>query len=148
MAVCGATHRWKNKVGLQPDTLHVMSPKKGETHANLPPRLKRSFIPSDASFVDLLEDECPVAMWRVYFDGCNASEEEAITGDNKPQGPGSDSWDHLQCPSHLEIERANNFKTPERVWLHLDLKMEVKEEPFWLDTLVSRISLGFHPTMA
>jgi hypothetical protein len=34
-----------------------MAPKKGATHANLPPTLKGSYVPSDVILADLLEDE-------------------------------------------------------------------------------------------
>jgi hypothetical protein len=127
-SVCGheATHHRK-KVDLHPDALHVMAPKKGTTHANLPPALKGSHIPSDVILSDLLKDERLVDMWHVHFDGCNASEEG--TRENKLQGTGYDSWDHLQRPSLDELERANNFKTPKKVRLLLDLDMEVKDEP-------------------
>jgi hypothetical protein len=134
---CGfqATHRGK-KVELHPDTLYVMAPKKGAIHANLLPTLKGRYVPSDVILADLLEDERPVSMWHVYFDGCNASEE--ATGENELQGTGYDSsWDHLQRPSLDELERANDFKTPKKVRLLLDLDMEVKEEPIRLDPLVS-----------
>jgi hypothetical protein len=134
---CGfqATHRGK-KVEPHPNALHVMAPKKGAMHANLLPTLKGSYVPSDVILADLLEDERPVSMWHVCFDGCNASEE--ATGENELQGTGCDSsWDHLQRPSLDELERANDFKTPKKVRLFLDLDMEVKEEPIRLDPLVS-----------
>jgi hypothetical protein len=135
-SVCGcqASHRGK-KANPHPDTLHVMAPKKGATHANLRPALKGSHIPSDVILADLLEEERPVAMWHVCFDGCNVSEE--ATGENELQGTGYDSWDHLQRLSLDELERANDFKTPKKVRLLLDLDIEVKDEPFRLDPLES-----------
>jgi hypothetical protein len=128
------THRWK-KVDLQADTFYVMSPKKGAVHANLLPTLQGNFIPSDVTLSDLLDDERPVAMWHVYFDGCNASEES--TGKNELQSFEYDTWEHLQRPSLDELERANDFKTPKKVRLHFDLEQEIKEEPVLLGPLMS-----------
>jgi hypothetical protein len=128
------THRWK-KFDLQPDTFYIMSPKKGAVHAHLLPTLKGNFVPADVSLSDLLDDERPVAMWHVYFDGCNASEES--TGDNELQASTHDSWEHLQRPSLDELERANDFKTPKKVRLHFDLEQEVKVELVQLGPLLS-----------
>jgi hypothetical protein len=64
----------KRKFDLQPDTLYVMSSKKGAGRATLLPTLNANCIPADKELVDLLSDKRPVAMWHIYVDGCNTLE--------------------------------------------------------------------------
>jgi hypothetical protein len=52
-----------------------MSPKKGVMHAMLLPKLDGNRVPSDKEIADLLDDEPPVSMWHMYFDGCNTSDD-------------------------------------------------------------------------
>jgi hypothetical protein len=118
------------------DTLYVMSPKKGAMHATLLPTLGYSYIPGDVTLDDLLRDERPVAMWHVYFDGCNASE-EATGEDNELQPTKDDAWEYLHHPSLDELEKANDFKTPRKVRVKLDMKSEVIYEPIQLGAINS-----------
>jgi hypothetical protein len=76
----------KRTFNLKPDTLYIMSSKKGAMHdATLLPTLNGNCIPADKELVDLLNDEQPVAMWHVYFDGYNTMEEN--TGQNELETP-------------------------------------------------------------
>jgi hypothetical protein len=115
------------------DTLYVMSPKKGVMHATLLPMLGCSYIPVDITLDDLLRDERPVVMWHVYFDSCNASEE--ATGNNELQPPKDDAWEYLSHPSLDELEKANDFKTPRKVRVKLDMKSEFIYEPIQLGSI-------------
>jgi hypothetical protein len=103
----------KRKLELKPDTLYVMSSKKGAMHATLLPKLDVHCIPEDKALVDLLNDERPVAMWHVYFDGCNTVEE--VSGANELDAPTDLSWEAVDRPSLEDLERANDFKTPRKV---------------------------------
>jgi hypothetical protein len=103
----------KRKFELQSDTLYVMSPKKGAMHATLEPKLTAICAPSDKAFVDLLNDKRPVAMWHVYFDGCNTTKESI--GQNELEAPKDVSWEAIERPSLEDLERANDFKTPRKV---------------------------------
>jgi hypothetical protein len=103
----------KRKFDLDSNTLYVMASKKGAMHATLLPKLDGNCIPSDKALSDLLEDERPVAMWHVYFDGCNTVEE--TTGANELAAPKDVSWEAIDRPSLEDLERANNFKTPRKV---------------------------------
>jgi hypothetical protein len=106
----------KRKFDLQPNTLYVMSSKKGASHDTLLPKLNANCIPADKELVDLLSDERPVAMWHVYFDGCNTLEE--ATGENELEAPHDTSWEEaVERPSLEDLERANDFKTPRKVRL-------------------------------
>jgi hypothetical protein len=105
----------KRKFDLQPNTLYVMSSKKGASQATLLPKLNANCIPADKELVDLLSDERPVAMWHVYFDGCNTLEES--TGENELEAPHDTSWEAVERPSLEDLERANDFKTPRKVRL-------------------------------
>jgi hypothetical protein len=128
------THRSK-RVDLITDTLYVMSPKKGAMHATLLPTLGCNFIPADVKLANLLSEERPVAMWHVYFDGCNASEE--VTGDNELQSSKDDAWEYLHHPSLDELEKANDFKTPRKVRVKLDMKSEDGRQPIQLGPINS-----------
>jgi hypothetical protein len=128
------THRSK-RVDLITDTLYVMSPKRGAMHATLLPTLGCNYIPADVKLADLLSEERPVAMWHVYFDGCNASEE--ATGDNELQAPKDDTWEYLHHPSLDELEKANDFKTPRKVRVKLDMKSEGGRQPIQLGPINS-----------
>jgi hypothetical protein len=127
----------KRKFELQPDTLYVMSPKKGAMHTTLEPKLAGMCVPSDKALVDLLNDERPVAMWHVYFDGCNTT--ETLTGYNELETPKDVSWEAIDRPSLEDLERANDFKTPRKVclmpgvWDNKDTFELIKPEQ--LDTL-------------
>jgi hypothetical protein len=103
----------KRKFDLEPNTLYIMSSKKGGMHATLLPKLDERCIPSDKALVDLLDDERPIAMWHVYFDGCNTVED--ATGQNELDAPSDLSWEVLARPSLEDLERANDFKTPRKV---------------------------------
>jgi hypothetical protein len=105
----------KRKFDLKPDTLYVMSSKKGGTHATLLPKLDVNCIPADKELVDLLNDERPVAMRHIYIDGCNTVEE--TTCQNELEVPNDVSWEAIKCPSLEDLERANYFKTPRKVRL-------------------------------
>jgi hypothetical protein len=83
----------KIKFELQPDTLYVVSSKKGAMHATLEPTLVGNYVPSDKALVDLLNDERPVAMWHVYFDGHNTAEE--TTGHNELEAPKDVLWEAI-----------------------------------------------------
>jgi hypothetical protein len=129
-----ATHRGK-RVDLMTDTLYIMSPKKGAMHATLFPTLGFNYIPSDVKLADLLNDERPVAMWHVFFDGCNASEE--ATGANELHFSKDEAWEYLHHPSLDELEKANDFKTPRKVRVKLDLKNEVVRQDILLASITS-----------
>jgi hypothetical protein len=90
-----------------------MSSKKGAMHVTLLPKLDDSCVPADKELIDLLNDERPVAMWHVYFDGCNMVEE--VMGRNKLDAPLDLSWEAVDRPSLEDLERANDFKTPRKV---------------------------------
>jgi hypothetical protein len=103
----------KRKFDLEPNTLYVMSSKKRAMHATLLPKLDENCIPFDKALVDLLDDERPIAMWHVYFDGRKMVEES--TGRNKLDAPSDVSWEVIARPLLEDLERANNFKTPRKV---------------------------------
>ncbi len=105
----------RKKFELEANTLYVMSAKKGGLHATLLPTLRENCIPADKGLGDLLADERPIAMWHVYFDGCNTS--EASTGHNELKGVRGDTWDSQDRPSLEDLEIANDFKTPKKVRL-------------------------------
>jgi hypothetical protein len=87
----------KRKLDLESNTLYVMSSKKGTVHATLLPKLDERCIPRDKALVDLLDGKRPIAMWHVYFDGCNTVEES--TGHNKLDVPSDLSWEVIARPS-------------------------------------------------
>jgi hypothetical protein len=93
--------------------VYVMASKKGVMHTTLLPKLDGICIPSDKELSDLLDDERPVAMWHVYFDGCNTVEE--TTGANELAAPKDALWEAIDRPSLEDLERANNVKTPRKV---------------------------------
>jgi hypothetical protein len=86
----------KRKFDLEPNTLYVMSSKKGAMHATLLSKLDENCIPFDKALVDLLDDERHIAMWHVYFDGCKMVEES--TGRNKLDAPSGVSWEVIARP--------------------------------------------------
>jgi hypothetical protein len=91
-----------------------MSSKKGAMHAMLlPNKLDGNCIPANTELIDLLNDERPVAMWHVYFDGCNTVKE--ATGYNELDAPTDLSSEAVNHPSLEDFERANYFKTPRKV---------------------------------
>jgi hypothetical protein len=69
-------------------------------------------------------------MWHVYFDGCNTSEE--ATGNNELQAAMDESWEYMHHPSLDELEKANDFKTPRKVCVKLDMKSEDVRQPIQL----------------
>jgi hypothetical protein len=79
-------------------------------HTTLEPKLAGNCVPSDKALVHLLNDERPVAMWHVYFDGCNTTKE--TTGFNELEAPQDDTWEAIDRTSLEDLERANDFKTP------------------------------------
>jgi hypothetical protein len=83
--------------------------------ATLLPKLDGNCVSADKELVDLLNDEMPVTMWRIYFDGCNTI--EAAMGCNKLDAPTITdlSWEAIDCPSLEDLERANDFRTPRKV---------------------------------
>jgi hypothetical protein len=122
-----------------------MSPKKGAMHVTLFPTLGLNYIPADVNLSDLLSEERPIAMWHVYFDGCNASEE--ATGNNELQAAKDESWEYMHHPSlKNELEKANDFKTPQKVRVKLDMKTKDVRQPIQLGPINS-LDLTCLPTI-
>jgi hypothetical protein len=129
----------KRKFEIVPDTLYIMSSKKGGMHATLLPTLSGICIPADKALVDLLSNEIPITMWHVYFDKCKTAEE--ATGQNELEAPKDLLWDAVKHPSLEVLERANNFKTPRKVQVMPEfVKVEVDKD-FKLVTLGKLIFL-------
>jgi hypothetical protein len=71
-----------------------MSAKQGGMHDTLlPSTLSGNCVPEDKEISDLLDDERPIAMWHVYFKGCNTAEPEESTGQTELEAPKDVSWE-------------------------------------------------------
>jgi hypothetical protein len=53
--------------------------------------LDENCVPADKELIDLLNDERPVAIWHIYFDGCNTVEE--AMGRTELDAPTDLSWE-------------------------------------------------------